>query len=120
MRNIPGAWTGPLAGVSSPTSPTSGLLSSAPSRLSQSDLIAKILSAIQPQISSAVQTAVGQRNSASLGSSTSSRAASRFSLRNSQTASRQGLTSQSNLISTIISALQPQISGAVQSALSRS
>merc|ERR1712106_45854 len=38
MRNIPGAWTGPLAGVSSPTSPTSGPLSSAPSRLSQSGL----------------------------------------------------------------------------------
>merc|ERR1712106_299207 len=140
MRNIPGAWTGPLAGVSSPASPTSGSLSSAPSRLSQSDLIAQILSAIQPQISSAVQTAVGQRNSASLDSSTSSRGASRFSstnsqrnsasasaraasrlsLRNSQTASRQGLNSQSNLISTIISALQPQISGAVQSAISRS
>merc|ERR1712128_79043 len=140
MRNIPGAWTGPLAGVSSPTSPTSGSLSSAPSRLSQSDLIAQILSAIQPQIIGAVQTAVGQRNSASLDSSTSSRGASRFSstnsqrnsasasaraasrlsLRNSQTASRQGLNSQSNLISTIISALQPQISGAVQSAISRS
>merc|ERR1711892_911825 len=116
MRNIPGAWTGPLAGVSSPTSPTSGSSSSAPSRLSQSDLIAQILSAIQPQISSAVQTVVGQRNSASA----SAGAASRFSLRNSQTASRQGLNSQSNLISTIISALQPQISGAVQSAISRS
>merc|ERR1711892_583456 len=116
MRDIPGAWTGPLAGVSSPTSPTSGSLSSAPSRLSQSDLIAQILSAIQPQISSAVQTAVGQRNSAS----SSARAGNNFSSRNSQTASRQGLNSQSNLISTIISALQPQISGAVQSAISRS
>merc|ERR1711892_389233 len=116
MRDIPGAWTGPLAGVSSPTSPTSGSSSSAPSRLSQSDLIAQILSAIQPQISGAVQTAVGQRNIASA----SAGAASRFSLRNSQTASRQGLNSQSNLISTIISALQPQISGAVQSAISRS
>merc|ERR1711892_53771 len=112
MRDIPGAWTGPLAGVSSPTSPTSGSLSSAPSRLSQSDLIAQILSAIQPQISGAVQTAVGQRNSAS----SSARAASR----NSQTASRQGLNSQSNLLSTIISSLQPQISGVVQSILSRS
>merc|ERR1712128_6478 len=116
MKDIPGAWTGPLAGVSSPTSPTSGSLSSAPSRLSQSDLIAQILSAIQPQISSAVQTAVGQRNSASA----TAGAASRFSSRNSTTASRQGLNSQSNLLSTIISSLQPQISGAVQSALSRS
>merc|ERR1711892_153373 len=114
MRDIPGAWTGPLAGVSPPTSPTSGSSSSAPSRLSQSDLIAQILSAIQLQISGAVQTAVGQRNSASAA------AASRFSSRNSQTASRQGLNSQSNLLSTIISSLQPQISGAVQSALSRS
>merc|ERR1712106_457312 len=116
MRNIPGAWTGPLAGVSSPTYPTSGSLSSAPSRLSQSDLIAQILSAIQPQISGAVQTAVGQRNIASA----SAGAASRFSSRNSQTASRQGLNSQSNLLLNIISSLQPQISGAVQSALSRS
>merc|ERR1740128_36877 len=115
MRNIPGAWTGPLAGVSSPTSPTSGSLSSAPSRLSQSDLIAQILSAIQPQISGAVQTAAGQRNIASA----SAGAASRFSSRNSQTASRQGLNSQSNLLLNIISSLQPQISGAVQSALSR-
>merc|ERR1712128_279843 len=116
MRNIPGAWTGPLAGVSSPTSPTSGSSSSAPSRLSQSDLIAQILSAIQPQISSAVQTAVGQWNSASAFAG----AASRFSSRNSTTNSQQGLNSQSNLLSTIISSLQPQISGAVQSALSRS
>merc|ERR1712123_171223 len=116
MRNIPGAWTGPLAGVSPPTSPTSGSLSSAPSRLSQSDLIAQILSAIQPQISGAVQTAVGQRNIASA----SAGAASRYSSRNSQTASRQGLNSQSNLLLNIISSLQPQISGAIQSALSRS
>merc|ERR1712106_1095740 len=119
MRDIPGAWTGPLAGVSSPTSPTSptsGSLSPGPSRLSQSDLIAQILSAIQPQISSAVQTAVAQRNSASA----SAGAVSRFSSRSSQTASRQGLNSQSNLLSKIISSLQPQISGAVQSALSRS
>merc|ERR1712106_1016126 len=52
QRNIPQPWTGPLAGVSSSSSAPSG---SSSSGLSQSDLIAQILRAIQPQISSAVQ-----------------------------------------------------------------
>merc|ERR1711892_273983 len=58
QRNIPQPWTGPLAGVSSSSSAASGTKSSG---LSQSDLIAQILRAIQPQISSAVQSAVGSR-----------------------------------------------------------
>jgi len=116
MRNIPGAWTGPQAGVSS--SASSGSSASSSSSLSQSDLIAQILRAVQPQISSAVQSAIGSRSSASTGSFAAG-GSSRLSSGNFQTASRRGSNSQSNLISTIIAALQPQISGAVQSALSR-
>ena len=111
-RNIPQPWTGPLAGVSSSSSASSGSTSSG-SSLSQSDLIAQILKAVQPQISSAVQSAIGSRSTTSTGSS-------RLSTGNLQTSSRRGFNSQSNLISTIIGSLQPQISGAVQSALSRS
>merc|ERR1712088_360656 len=64
MRNIPGAWTGPLAGVDEPASPTSvsnrGRVSSSSSssQLSQDALIAQILSSIQPKITSAVQGAI--------------------------------------------------------------
>jgi len=119
QRNIPQPWTGPLAGVSSSSSAASGTKSSG---LSQSDLIAQILRAIQPQISSAVQSAVGSRNTASTGSF--SAGGSSFSSGNSQPvarpASRRGFNSEANLISSVIGALQPQISGAVQSAISRS
>ena len=83
FRNIPGAWTGPLAGVDEPASPTSvsnrwnhykGTIgckishfrgrvsssssSSSSSQLSQDALIAQILSSIQPKITSAVQGAI--------------------------------------------------------------
>merc|ERR1711936_701518 len=63
MRNIPGAWTGPLAGVDEPASPTSvsnrgRVSSSSSSQLSQDALIAQILSSIQPKITSAVQGAI--------------------------------------------------------------
>merc|ERR1712012_1027207 len=65
MRNIPGAWTGPLAGVdeassvSATSSSTRGLSStSSSSAASQEALIAQILSSIQPKITSAVQTAI--------------------------------------------------------------
>merc|ERR1719333_2022047 len=65
MRNIPGAWTGPLAGVDEPTnvpatsSSTRGLSStSSSSAASQEALIAQILSSIQPKITSAVQSAI--------------------------------------------------------------
>merc|ERR1712117_169441 len=65
MRNIPGAWTGPLAGVdeasSAPASSSStrGLSStSSSSAASQEALIAQILSSIQPKITSAVQSAI--------------------------------------------------------------
>merc|ERR1719225_2229809 len=66
MRNIPGAWTGPLAGVDEPTSipaTTSSISNnrarvSSSSQVSQEALIAQILSSIQPKISSAVQGAL--------------------------------------------------------------
>merc|ERR1712012_796877 len=65
MRNIPGAWTGPLAGVDevnsvpATSSSTRGLSStSSSSAASQEALIAQILSSIQPKITSAVQTAI--------------------------------------------------------------
>merc|ERR1712012_1311395 len=66
MRNIPGAWTGPLAGVDevnsvpATSSSTRGLSSiSSSSAVSQEALIAQILSSIQvPKITSAVQTAI--------------------------------------------------------------
>merc|ERR1711887_504230 len=56
-RNIPEPWTGPLAGVSSSSS---GASSSSSSGVSQSDLIDQILRAVQPQISGAVQSALGR------------------------------------------------------------
>merc|ERR1712209_73214 len=65
MRNIPGAWTGPLAGVEeassvpASSSSTRGLSStSSSSAASQEALIAQILSSIQPKITSAVQSAI--------------------------------------------------------------
>jgi len=116
QRNIPQPWTGPLAGVSSSSPSASGSTSSSSSSLSQSDLIAQILRAIQPQISSAVQSAVGSRNRAS---TTSGRGSSGLSFAKTQTAPRRGFNSEANLISSVIGALQPQISGAVQSAISR-
>merc|ERR1712168_584914 len=114
-RNIPEPWTGPLAGVSSSSSSGASSSSSGPS---QSDLIAQILRAVQPQISRAVQSAVGSRtNTAS--SSFSTGGASRLSSANLQS-SRRGFNSEANIISSVIGALQPQISGAVQSAIGRS
>lgn len=61
MRNIPGAWDGPLAGVDDVSSAPAPVTSSrgSSSGLSQQELIAKILATLQPRISSAVQSAVG-------------------------------------------------------------
>jgi len=162
-RNIPQPWTGPLAGVSSSSSGSTASSGSASSSLSQSDLIAQILRAIQPQITTAVQSAIGSSsatstssfNQGSFGSqstsssqsdliaqilrtiqpqistavqsaigsrssgSTSSFNANRSS-GNIRTGSTRGSNSQTNLVSTILGQLQPQISGAVQSALAGS
>merc|ERR1711990_966174 len=64
MRNVPVGWDGPLAGVDDAGSVSSGVSASrqSSSSLSQSDLIAKILATLQPRITSAVQSAVGQTN----------------------------------------------------------
>merc|ERR1739838_650364 len=132
-RNIPEPWTGPLAGVSSTSAASSGVgnggssfgASAGGASLSQSDLIAQILRAIQPQINSAVQSAIGSRTTASsvsfgVGTGSASFGASTGGSSFGVGTSGRGSNSQSNLISTIIGSLQPQISGAVQSALSRS
>merc|ERR1712042_310395 len=73
MRNIPGPWTGPLAGVdntgvtSVKTTTTQVTAPVAPARpaVDQSALIRLILNQLQPQISSAVQTAISSSNTAS-------------------------------------------------------
>lgn len=72
MRNIPVGWDGPLAGVDEVqavgpsaaaartriASPRVTATRSQDTRVSQSDLITQILSSLQPQISSAVQSAL--------------------------------------------------------------
>merc|ERR1712042_188032 len=73
MRNIPGPWTGPLAGVdntgvtSVKTTTTQVTAPVAPARpaVDQSALIRLMLNQLQPQISSAVQTAISSSNTAS-------------------------------------------------------
>merc|ERR1712178_505885 len=70
MRNIPGPWTGPLAGVdttgvtSVETTTAQVTAPVAPARpaVDQSALIRLILNQLQPQISSAVQTAISSSN----------------------------------------------------------
>merc|ERR550519_1722113 len=62
MRNVPVGWDGPLAGVDDSGVSSGVSASRQSSSLSQSDLIAKILATLQPRITSAVQSAVGQTN----------------------------------------------------------
>merc|ERR1719357_2171024 len=106
----------------------------ASSSLSQSDIIAQVLAALQPQISGAVQSAISSTtstgssfNSAQRNSVTGSRQTSSVigsGQANSFIGSRQANSvvgsRQANLISSIIGKLQPQISGAVNAALSSS
>jgi len=130
MRNIPGPWEGPYAdtvpaGVSvedvSQTSTISarGQTTSSSSAVSQSALISQILSALQPQINTAVQSALSSSTRTVSSSSTGASVGSSFNSaqRSSVVGSRQS-NQQSNLITNIIGTLQPQISGAVQAALS--
>jgi len=130
MRNIPGAWTGPLAGVddipgAQPARQSGGV--------SQSELIARILAQIQPQITGAVQSAIGgnrgssgfsQRVSPGFGQATIVRAPAPAPVR-----ARSGgfgfsggrsSGGNSGLVSNIIASLQPRISSAVNSAISGS
>merc|ERR1711997_745145 len=62
MRNVPVGWDGPLAGVDDAGVSSGVSASRKSSSSSQSDLIAKILATLQPRITSAVQSAVGQTN----------------------------------------------------------
>merc|ERR1711976_349388 len=72
MRNIPGPWTGPLAGVDNVATTAAKTVSAprpaprpAAPALDQSALIRLILQQLQPQISSAVQTAVSSSRTVS-------------------------------------------------------
>jgi hypothetical protein len=159
MRNVYGAWDGQYAdtvpaGVSSTSGAVSqvstisatGSSSSArtSSSLTQSDIIANVLAALQPQISGAVQSAISATSSTSGSSFNSAQTTSVTGSRqtssvvgsrqansfigsgqaNAVVGSRQtsSVTGQSQgaLISSIIGKLQPQISGAVNAALSLS
>jgi len=141
MRNVPVGWDGPLAGVDD-AGVSSGVSASRQSSLSQSDLIAKILATLQPRITSAVQSAVGQTNTVRVASRpvavaprpvtyTARRpvvavAPPRFGPsvssfgQNSFTRSSSGSADQSSIVSSVISSLSPRISSAVSSALAGS
>merc|ERR1719400_2616080 len=80
MRNIPGAWTGPLAGVDDVVVPARAQPAPAPvvrrpapqPAVDQAALIQLIISQLQPSISSAVQSAISSRQAAPPASSFSS------------------------------------------------
>jgi len=140
MRNVPVGWDGPLAGVddvqtTGVTSSRGSSSSSATTGLSQSDLIAQILAAIQPRISSAVQSALsssttsvagtrasglGQNSfvtSQNVGRSSYGSGQSNLAVSRNVARSNSG-SGQSNIVSSVISSLQPRISSAVTAALS--
>merc|ERR1719433_1007817 len=88
MRNIPGAWTGPLAGVDD-TGVVPARVQAAPApvvrrpapqpAVDQAQLIQLIISQLQPSISSAVQSAISTRQAAPAAPSFSSENSVRFS-----------------------------------------
>jgi len=142
MRNVPVGWDGPLAGVDDAGVSSGVSASRQTSGLSQSDLIAKILATLQPRITSAVQSAVGQTNTvrvaprpvavapspitfparrpiAPIAAPRFGPSASSFG-QNSFTRSRSGSADQSSIVSSVISSLSPRISSAVSSALAGS
>jgi len=131
MRNIPGAWTGPLAGVDevAPVSNNRASVStsSSSSQLSQEALISQILSTIQPKITSAVQGALSSSSQtagrrtvvqqvAAVPRPQAVRVAAPRPVASVSSSSSQ--LSQEALISQILSTIQPKISSAVQGALS--
>merc|ERR1719266_176318 len=85
MRNIPGAWTGPLAGVDDvstavvPARVQPAPVVRRPAPVDQSALIQLIISQLQPSISSAVQSAISSRQAAPAASSFSSENSVRIS-----------------------------------------
>merc|ERR1711934_1125418 len=125
MRNVPVGWDGPLAGVDDAVVSSGVSASRKSSSSSQSDLIAKILATLQPRITSAVQSAVGQ---------TTTRVAPRPAAPRPVTFARRplvavapprvssfsGSADQSSIVSSVINSLSPRISSAVTSALAGS
>jgi len=123
MRNIPGAWDGPLAGVDDAGVSSGVTPSRQSSSLSQSDLIAKILATLQPRITSAVQSAVGQTSTVRVAPRPVAPRPVTFAARrpvSSFTRSSSGSADQSSIVSSVISSLSPRISSAVSSALAGS
>jgi len=120
MRNVPVGWDGPLAGVDD-QAVSSGVSASRSTSTSQSDLIAKILASLQPRITSAVQSAIGQTNTVRVAPRPVVRRPSvvlappRVSSFNNRVS-----VDQSGIVSSVINSLSPRISSAVSSALAGS
>jgi len=120
MRNVPVGWDGPLAGVDD-QAVSSGVSASRSTSTSQSDLIAKILASLQPRITSAVQSAIGQTNTVRVAPRPVVRRPSvvlappRVSSFNNRAS-----VDQSGIVSSVINSLSPRISSAVTSALAGS
>merc|ERR1712243_550787 len=119
MREIPGAWTGPLAGVDDVQTTGAAVAARKPSSgsLSQADIIAQIIAALEPKIDSAVASAVGaSQSSSTISGSSSSSGLGRSSFSNTRSSS----FGQDNIINSVISSLQPRINSAVNSVISSS
>ena len=120
MRNVPVGYSGPLAGVDD-VKTGSGVITSSrqsSSGMSQSDLIARIISSLQPRISSAVQSAIGS-SSFDGARRTVTRPAVRIAPRPVVLAPAP-IQNQDSVIRSVINSLQPRITSAVNSALSSS
>merc|ERR1712083_152384 len=127
MRNVPVGWDGPLAGVDDAGVSSGVSASRQTSGLSQSDLIAKILATLQPRITSAVQSAVGQTNTVRVAPRPVAVAPRPITFPSRPLPSVSGFTrsssrsvDQSSIVSSVISSLSPRISSAVSSALAGS
>jgi len=125
MRNVPVGWDGPLAGVDDAGVSSGVSASRQSSSLSQSDLIAKILATLQPRITSAVQSAVGQTSTVRVAPrpvAVAPRPVTYAARRpvSSFTRSSSGSADQSSIVNSVISSLSPRISSAVSSALAGS
>jgi len=120
MRNVPVGWDGPLAGVDD-QAVSSGVSASRSTSTSQSDLIAKILASLQPRITSAVQSAIGQTNTVRVAPRPVVRRPS-VVLAPPRVSSFNNRASfdQSGIVNSVISSLSPRISSAVNAALAGS